>query len=413
MSGRSRVGNLENLEDSLPSWISEHLGEASSYMTNEMNRLPSTSRENLPEASPLGNDSSNHGGDPGLVTHSPLDDLFSTMTQGDLDHLRKTYSFPMGVQARIVAEGEIILSTCPDEVTFYEAIFPIGHRCFYTLFKNPKPDLGWLYFKVRPGKNVLKESPSNVKGWKNRFFFVSRDDWEILSNTTSDEVPRVPRNKFPLLIDTEEVRMRKVLRNIGPGGYFNVLDVLDSRTFHRFFAPSHGKASFNGRDKDTSGDGTVAALGDEGESLRLRDESPQIESPRDESVEYLRIIKKEWRRILPPLPDLTMLRLLGGKVPDPLEIMSSDNKRNGVNNVTATNNAVSTLGTSNVMPRPTSVTAGHREKPDKFNGLNFKRWQQKMLFYLTTLNLATNLCEDIPGSSKNETNSLTVTTMEA
>ena len=29
-----------------------------------------------------------------------------------------------------------------------------------------------------------------------------------------------------------------------------------------------------------------------------------------------------------------------------------------------------------------------REKPKKFNGLNFKRWQQKMLLYLTTLNLA-------------------------
>ena len=28
------------------------------------------------------------------------------------------------------------------------------------------------------------------------------------------------------------------------------------------------------------------------------------------------------------------------------------------------------------------------ERPEKFNGLNFKRWQQKILFYLTTLNFA-------------------------
>ena len=34
---------------------------------------------------------------------------------------------------------------------------------------------------------------------------------------------------------------------------------------------------------------------------------------------------------------------------------------------------------------PNSST--HGEKPEKFNGTDYKRWQQKMLFYLTTLNL--------------------------
>jgi hypothetical protein len=38
----------------------------------------------------------------------------------------------------------------------------------------------------------------------------------------------------------------------------------------------------------------------------------------------------------------------------------------------------------------------HGEKPEKFNGLHFKRWQQKMLFYLTTLNLAQFLTETAP-----------------
>ena len=36
------------------------------------------------------------------------------------------------------------------------------------------------------------------------------------------------------------------------------------------------------------------------------------------------------------------------------------------------------------------------EKPDKFNGTDFKRWEQKMLFYLTTMNLATIIREDFP-----------------
>ena len=43
---------------------------------------------------------------------------------------------------------------------------------------------------------------------------------------------------------------------------------------------------------------------------------------------------------------------------------------------------------------PVSVPVNHGEKPEKFSGLNFKRWQQKMLFYLTTLNLARFLTEN-------------------
>ena len=42
------------------------------------------------------------------------------------------------------------------------------------------------------------------------------------------------------------------------------------------------------------------------------------------------------------------------------------------------------------------------EKPEKFNGLNFKPWQQKMLFYLTTLNLARFLTENAPKLKKDE-----------
>ena len=36
------------------------------------------------------------------------------------------------------------------------------------------------------------------------------------------------------------------------------------------------------------------------------------------------------------------------------------------------------------------------EKLGKFDGTEFKRWQQKMLFYLTTLHLAKFLQEDPP-----------------
>ena len=46
------------------------------------------------------------------------------------------------------------------------------------------------------------------------------------------------------------------------------------------------------------------------------------------------------------------------------------------------------------MASTSSVNVTHREKPEKVNGTDFKRWQQKTLFYLTTLSLAKFLRED-------------------
>ena len=50
------------------------------------------------------------------------------MTFKELDLLRETYSFPQDVQIRLPEENEIILSTRPGEVAFYEASFPAGLR---------------------------------------------------------------------------------------------------------------------------------------------------------------------------------------------------------------------------------------------------------------------------------------------
>ena len=45
---------------------------------------------------------------------------------------------------------------------------------------------------------------------------------------------------------------------------------------------------------------------------------------------------------------------------------------------------------------PTPLPNPKPEKPEKIDGTEFKRWQQKMLFYLTTLHLAKFLQEDPP-----------------
>ena len=59
-----------------------------------------------------------------------------------------------------------------------------------------------------------------------------------------------------------------------------------------------------------------------------------------------------------------------------------------------------------------AVPVHHGEKPEKFNGLNFKRWQQKM-FYLTTLNLARFLTEEPPKLSEGETDMQVVNAVDA
>ena len=54
------------------------------------------------------------------------------------------------------------------------------------------------------------------------------------------------------------------------------------------------------------------------------------------------------------------------------------------------------------VPSVQTVPVNHGEKPEKFNGVDFKRWQQKMLFYLATLNLTRFLKEDALVHNENE-----------
>ncbi|GFY93632.1 hypothetical protein Acr_09g0000780 [Actinidia rufa] len=291
MSFNTNLGGEES-EQSLPSWISDHLG-AKSYIDET---TQSTS-------SPIPTNSSK-------MDTSSLTKESNVMSQADLDNLRTTYSFPQGVRLRIPGDGETILSARQGEVAFYEAAFfgwlkvshspnyqghvdslpdlpcaavpqrmAIGHMCLYSL--SPLPDSGWYYFKARPEKNLLRGSPSNVKGWKTRFFFASGDEWELAPGTdASESLLRVSRswgtpgkscNKLPTLSEVDAKRMEAVFGKIEPGGYFEV-----------------SKGEF----------GTA-----------------------EDSVEYLGVIRRgvggAIRRALPGIPDETLLRWLGGKVKDP------------------------------------------------------------------------------------------------
>ncbi|KAL0322013.1 UNVERIFIED_CONTAM: hypothetical protein Scaly_2497700 [Sesamum calycinum] len=56
-----------------------------------------------------------------------------------------------------------------------------------------------------------------------------------------------------------------------------------------------------------------------------------------------------------------------------------------------------------VQPHLAQPIAAQGERPEKFSGNDFKRWHQKILFYLTTLNLARFLSEEVPVVSEGET----------
>ena len=51
---------------------------------------------------------------------------------------------------------------------------------------------------------------------------------------------------------------------------------------------------------------------------------------------------------------------------------------------------------------PPTISMTHGEKLQKFNGQNFKRWQKKMPFYLSTLGLVRFLTEDSPTKNDDE-----------
>ncbi|GFY87764.1 hypothetical protein Acr_05g0014030 [Actinidia rufa] len=158
----------------------------------------------------------------------------NVMSQADLDNLGTTYSFPQGYDSGFLGWRDDFVS--PPRRDLPCAAVPqrvaIGHmfagdlavfkrhlscgefRCLYSL--SPLPDSGWYYFKARPEKNLLRGSPSNVKGWK--------------------------------------TRMEAVFGKIEPGGYFEVSKVLNSRTFKRHFAGGCSAFSTSGGDNTTSGD---------------------------------------------------------------------------------------------------------------------------------------------------------------
>ncbi|GFS33544.1 hypothetical protein Acr_00g0029130 [Actinidia rufa] len=219
------------------------------------------------------------------------------------------------VMIRLPDEGENITSTRPGKVAFYEAAFPAGLRfllhsiirlilqfdniCPAQLVPNAWRSIAcsMALWRARNKKVLLGGYPSNVKGWKSKFFFVSGDEWEIPEGTTREGAPRVLRtwgipdkhcNNPPRLYGDEPKIFEEIFRSVEESGRFSVPVLLDSKSFRRVFVSPGSRAS------RTAGDNLTSR------------EAPSSSSD------------VELRRLLPHIPDLTLLRWTGGKVLDPI-----------------------------------------------------------------------------------------------
>ena len=65
-------------------------------------------------------------------------------------------------------------------------------------------------------------------------------------------------------------------------------------------------------------------------------------------------------------------------------------------NSSQTNAGTVSAATTTVAHNRSNAALAPAEKPVKFCGVDFKRWQQKMFFYLTTLSLQKFINENVP-----------------
>ena len=156
------------------------------------------------------------------------------------DRIVDKYQFPHLALIRLLEVDERACTFLPEEVCFYKSYFQYGlcfpvHPFYREVLSRLKIALGQLvpnawrtmvccmviwstvndgdfikvgeffylyclmesklkgYWEFRPWDRKLKivlESPSSYRDWKQRFFFVSSEGWEILPNKNLDEAPK-------------------------------------------------------------------------------------------------------------------------------------------------------------------------------------------------------------------------------
>ncbi|GFZ03407.1 hypothetical protein Acr_16g0000310 [Actinidia rufa] len=211
---------------------------------------------------------------------SSLATNLNTMTQGNLDHLREAYSFPLGLNK--------------DPREWRDDLVAGGART------RSRIKVGMALLQGEARQKYFEGGPNNIKGWKKRFFFILRHDWEFHPSIPHEErAVRVPRSwGAPCW------RKR----------HFKILAFLDSRTFHKYFVPNQVEMSSSGSDtvEGDAGGRATASAGDESESRYSRDVPYPNVLSRDDLVDFIGIIKKENKK--GPTPCFRLIKMVRGKV---------------------------------------------------------------------------------------------------
>ncbi|GFS34119.1 hypothetical protein Acr_00g0032350 [Actinidia rufa] len=296
----TRSGDL----DSLPSWISDHLGEGSSFMTDEVNQSPSSPMEGSPEENPM------------ITIHHSIEEKTNIMTLEELNALRDTYSFPSGVQVRLPDEGEIITSTRPGEVAFYEAAFPAGIR--FPL--HPTIRRGTRKFcsentpvMLRGGRASSSLSPATNGRFLNERLGRASQEFRGRGEFQVDKHCNNP----PRLYSNEPKVFEEIFRSVEQSGRFSVPVLLDSKSYRRVFVSPGSRVSRTAGDNLSSRE-APSSSSDVGESQNPHEQARRQSPSRDDSIECLGSFRTELRRLLPHIPDLTPFEVDGGKVLDPI-----------------------------------------------------------------------------------------------
>ncbi|GFS40413.1 hypothetical protein Acr_00g0068400 [Actinidia rufa] len=252
MFSKTNLGGEES-EQSLPSWISDHLG-AKSYI-DETSQSPSFLPTNPPK-----------------MDTSSLTKEGNAMSQAELDKLGSTYSFPFGIRLRIPGDGKTILSARQGEVAFYEAAFLAGLR----LPLHPTIREILIHYKICPAQlspNAWRSVICSLVVWHHFKRHMSCDEFRCLYSLS------------PLLIRVVLLQARPE-KNLFRGSPSNGRAATNCRLCPRLMPRGRRRSSEDRarrllRALSTSG-GENATSGDEGEFVT-----------REDSVEYLGVIRRD------------------------------------------------------------------------------------------------------------------------
>ncbi|GFZ19989.1 hypothetical protein Acr_28g0006940 [Actinidia rufa] len=163
----------------------------------------------------------------------------------------------------------------------------------------------WRCGGCKNKKVLLGGYPSNVKGWKSKFFFVFGDEWEIPEGTSWEGAPIVPRtwgildkhcNNPPQLLGDEPKVFEEIFWSVEKSGRFLVPMLLDSKSFGRVFGSPGSRASRTVGDNLPSEE-VPSSSSDVGESKNPHEQARRESPSRDDSIECLGSIRTNLRRV--------------------------------------------------------------------------------------------------------------------